>query len=261
MSSKNRQQQRQQNQPSDQELLQQALQDGQDQSGQKEPVDETVADDQLEGAEQKLVSTRGQTENVAIFDEAAFQNSSVGTDPAAQVTGSTEQFVQAELAKAAQDIPAIHDQLVTQPTQQLKKEEARIVKSVEMDLVTYMESVHPTKAMDPQAGADWQFSLLQTLKRVLGNKDPEVFKQQWRHLLAFFHQHADELFNENYMFRFQNHWKGSAKEFTTFRHLVFLAMTTANPQTRAEAVRSININRVVENLDAQSGTNLIAFYS
>jgi hypothetical protein len=142
-----------------------------------------------------------------------------------------------------------------------QKAQARIMKSVERDLVSYMEAVHPKQAVNDEAGGAWQGSLFQTLKRILGNPDPEAFKTEWNTLLAFFHKHRDEMFNENFMFRFQSTWKGSAKDYTTFRHLVYLAIRTANPQTRQKEARDIVLDRITQGLSAQASTNLVNYYS
>ena len=135
------------------------------------------------------------------------------------------------------------------------------MKSVERDLASYMEAVHPKQSLTDEAGGAWQSSLFQTLKRILSNPEPETFKTEWNTLLAFFHKHADEMFNENFMFRFQSTWKGSAKDYTTFRHLVYLAIRTANPQTRQQEARDIVLDRIVQGLDAQGATNLVNYYS
>lgn len=143
----------------------------------------------------------------------------------------------------------------------IKKEEARIVRGIELELINYLEAVHPSKIVSEQHGADWQYSLLKSLKKVLETPDPETFKTQWKHVLGFVHQHSQTLFNENYMYRFQNHWKGSAKEFTVFRHLTYLLMRTANPTTRTQNLRDIVLDRITSNLTPQAANNLLAFYS
>ncbi len=143
----------------------------------------------------------------------------------------------------------------------IKKEEARIVRGIELELINYLEAVHPSKIVSEQHGADWQYSLLKSLKKVLETPDPEAFKTQWKHVLGFVHQHSQTLFNENYMYRFQNHWKGSAKEFTVFRHLTYLLMRTANPATRTQNLRDIVLDRITSNLTPQAANNLLAFYS
>lgn len=143
----------------------------------------------------------------------------------------------------------------------IKKEEARIVRGIELELINYLEAVHPSKIVSEQHGADWQYSLLKSLKKVLETPDPEAFKTQWKHVLGFVHQHSQTLFNENYMYRFQNHWKGSPKEFTVFRHLTYLLMRTADPATRTQNLRDIVLDRITNNLTQQASNNLLAFYS
>lgn len=135
------------------------------------------------------------------------------------------------------------------------------MKSIERDLTSYLENLHPSKAISPEHGAAWQDSLMQSIVRVINNPEPEDFKVEWSALLAFFHKHQAELFNENYMFRFGQAWKGSAKEFTDFRNLVYLAIRTANPATRKQEFVNCNFNRVLQTLSATASNNLINYYS
>jgi hypothetical protein len=132
---------------------------------------------------------------------------------------------------------------------------------LERDLISYMESVDPKKSVSAEHGAEWQHSLFQTIKRVVNNPDPEAFKVEWAALLAFFHKHADAMFNENYMFRFQANWKGSPKDFNQFRHLVYMAIRTANPATRKKEFNDCNFGRASSILPAAAANNLINFYS
>lgn len=148
-----------------------------------------------------------------------------------------------------------------QPSEIPQQLATRIMKTVERDLISYMESVDPKKSVSAEHGAEWQHSLFQTIKRVVNNPDPEAFKVEWAALLAFFHKHADTMFNENYMFRFQANWKGSPKDFNQFRHLVYMAIRTANPATRKKEFNDCNFGRTSSVLPAAASNNLINFYS
>lgn len=137
----------------------------------------------------------------------------------------------------------------------------RIMKSVELDLISYLEAVDPSKSVTVEFGAGWQHSLFSTLRRVINNPDPQAFRTEWGAILAFFHKHEEKLFNENFMFRFQEGWKGSASDFKQFRHLAYLLIRTADPKTRKSAVLDCNLGRIVEGLSQTASANLVSFYS
>lgn len=195
-------------------------------------------------------------------------NSAVAANPNDQVLASL-QAVQ-HLADVTQQIRrgetapvAIMDEaaFIPQPSEIPQQLATRIMKTVERDLISYMESVDPKKSVSAEHGAEWQHSLFQTIKRVVNNPNPEEFKVEWAALLAFFHKHADAMFNENYMFRFQANWKGSPKDFNQFRHLVYMAIRTANPATRKKEFNDCNFGRTSSILPAAAANNLINFYS
>lgn len=169
-----------------------------------------------------------------------------------------------EASKRGETAPvAILDEagFIPQPSEIPQHLAARIMKNVERDLISYMESVDPKKTVSAEQGAEWQHSLFQTIKRVVNNPNPEEFKVEWAALLAFFHKHADAMFNENYMFRFQANWKGSPKDFNQFRHLVYMAIRTANPATRKQEFELCNFGRASSILPQAAVNNLINFYS
>lgn len=180
----------------------------------------------------------------------AVQDTQVGQEP--EITKRGETAPVAILGEAT---------FTPQPSEIPQQLATRIMKTVERDLISYMESVDPKKSVSAEHGAEWQHSLFQTIKRVVNNPDPEAFKVEWAALLAFFHKHADAMFNENYMFRFQANWKGSPKDFNQFRHLVYMAIRTANPATRKKEFNDCNFGRTSSILPAAAANNLINFYS
>lgn len=137
----------------------------------------------------------------------------------------------------------------------------RAVKALEMELVSYHEAMLPKKPIVPETGGIWQASLYATLTRVLDVADPESFKEQWRAILGYFHKYRGELFNSENMYRFASTWRGSPRDFKTYRQLVFLLIETADPKTRQANVRSIVLDRITIGLKPQGVVNLLNFYA
>lgn len=292
MSRKNRNEFQQQRSPSLQDELDQALnqdpstegESAQEQSALAQEPKEEVSGDQgaiSETSQDQAETTgRGFTAVLTPVDETGYAKqpatyTGVVQEPAQQnalspaylskVSESAAARVDPTPRNALRSIeetsgPAV-EQVPSTPSVILEqKEQNRIMKSVELDLANYMEAVHPSKTVTGEFGAGWQNSLYQTLKRVINNTNPDTFKVEWNTLLNFFHRHQDEMFNENFIFRFGANWKGSAKDFTAFRHLVYLAVRTADPKTRQKEARDFSINRVIQGMPVHAANNLINFY-
>lgn len=213
---------------------------------------EQVTTEVQDQAAQESAETQTQTPQEFAEEQAA--NLLAPETQSAPAPGETEE------KEEPIQLPAVSEKPVpVNPPDQ--KVQTRIMKNIERDLLSYMEAVHPKQIITDEVGGAWQSSLFQTLKRILGNPDPEEFKVEWNTLLAFFHKHSAEMFNENFMFRFQHTWKGSAKDYVAFRNLVYTVIRTADPQTRQKESRDIVLDRITQGLDAQAATNLVNYYS
>ena len=247
MSRKNRNEFQQQRTPSAQDELDQAL--NQDPSTEGESAQEQSA--LAQEPKEEATSETSQDQVSPAYLSKASETAAARVDPAPR---NALRSIEETSSPAVEQVPS------TPSITPEQKEQTRIMKSVELDLANYMEAVHPSKTVTGEFGAGWQNSLYQTLKRVINNTNPDTFKVEWNTLLNFFHRHQDEMFNENFIFRFGANWKGSAKDFTAFRHLVYLAVRTADPKTRQKEARDFSINRVIQGMPAHAANNLINFY-
>ncbi len=134
------------------------------------------------------------------------------------------------------------------------------VKSIQTDLISYVEAMDPKKSVNPAEGGRWQYSLFNSLITVLNNKDQTKFNQEWNTVLGEFVKHQNGVFGENFVFRFPAEWTGTPNQFTTFRRLVTLIISTANPQTRTKALAQINLDLVTRFMSENQKTRLINFY-
>jgi hypothetical protein len=131
---------------------------------------------------------------------------------------------------------------------------------VELDLSSYAEAMDKTKAINPEEGGRWQYSLYNTIRGILNASSQEVFNQEWNTLLAYFNKNKDGIFNENFIFRFPEQWTGSATEFTLFRRVLYTIIQTADPKARKKALVDINMAMVSEGMTEAQRNNLFTFY-
>ena len=139
------------------------------------------------------------------------------------------------------------------------KVEKRIVTQTLNTLQNYYEA--RKTALSNVDGARWQASLFAAFKEILGAPSPDAFRVQWIALLNFFHEHGD-VFNESKLFHYAANWTGGEKNFTVFRLLGYLAISTADPATRSKNTKRVGeLKKLLENLNEQEAANLTAFYS
>lgn len=185
-------------------------------------------------------------------DQAQQQNAEQQSND--QATGD-----QAEQQPVKQE-PVQEKQEVAAPVVTTKQEGFTPVMKVQLDLTNYAEAMDNKKSIVPEEGGRWQYSLFNTLKEVLNAKDQETFNKEWNTALMFFHQNKDGIFNENFIFRFPEQWPGSANEFTTFRRIVYVMLQTADVKKRKSALKEVNLELVVENLNQAQRTKFLNFY-
>jgi len=135
------------------------------------------------------------------------------------------------------------------------------VYKVELDLTNYAEAMDKEKAINPEEGGRWQYSLYTTIKDILNAKDQEEFNKEWNTVLTFFNKNKDGIFNENFIYRFPEHWPGSATEYTTFRRIIHVILQTADVKNRKKTVESIKFDMVTEHLTEDQKNKLFAFYN
>lgn len=140
------------------------------------------------------------------------------------------------------------------------KQEFTPVYNVQTQLVSYMEAMLPSKAIDPAEGGKWQYHLYSLFKQVLNANSQEEFNSQFNTILHFFRENKDSLFNHFYMTRFPEHFTGSDKEFKVFRSLAYLIIETCDVKTRKKNLEKINLETLTSELTEAEKQKLINFY-
>ena len=193
-----------------------------------------------------------------------------------EVSQSTEQTTQdtsvsnqsVDLVEENKETQVVHqvstpspDKKVSHQSSTQKPEGFTPVFKIELDLNNYAEAMDKTKAINPEEGGRWQYSLFNTIKSILNAPDQETFNKEWNTVLNYFNKNKDGIFNENFIFRFPQNWPGSPQEFTMHRRIVYTLIQTANPKTRNKTIADINMSMVTEGMTEKQRNHLNAFYN
>jgi hypothetical protein len=166
-----------------------------------------------------------------------------------------------EVVKQEPDViePVVKEQVqvaVVQP----KSEGYKPVYKIQLELNNYAEAMDNKKAINPEEGGRWQYSLFSVLKSILNVSSQEEFNKEWNTVLGYFNENKDGIFNEKFMFRFPEHWSGSTTEYTLFRRLVYTIIQTAAPKGRKKALGDINMAMVTESMTEPQRNKLLSYY-
>lgn len=129
------------------------------------------------------------------------------------------------------------------------------------NLEAYMEKMKPGMPVAGNEGAAHQLGFWLVLKNLLTNASEGQFKNLWSIVLAFFHEYEDKVFHEAYIYRFSEHWTQSKKELDTFHRILNLIKVSADPKTRAETKKQVDLEKIVHSLPDVAGQRLIGFYN
>ena len=215
-------------------------------------VEEMTQEEQA--VQQEVAEQTGAQEEVQqAQEEQAVQQEVAEQSDATQEVVTKEQPVVAE-EKVAEAVKSKASHSVQ------KEERFTPVYKVELDLIGYAEAMDSKKAVVPEEGGRWQYSLFTSIKNVLNTADQNQFNKEWATILNFFHKNKNGIFNEKFLFRFAEHWTGSTTEYTTARRLLFTLIQTADPKTRRTALASIKLDMVTEGLTEAQRVKLLNFY-
>lgn len=131
--------------------------------------------------------------------------------------------------------------------------------ALEMSLENYKTDI--TKQTDPVNTAKSQIGFLKLLRSILNSPTQEEVNAKWNKVLSFANKNVKQGMNEYHMFKGAASWTGSVTEFNILRHLNWLIIQTANPETRKAYLRSINLEMILANLNQTERAALINFYS
>lgn len=131
---------------------------------------------------------------------------------------------------------------------------------IENNLADYAKSMAPNVPTSAETAATKQLMLYRTIQIVLRSTGGD-FTQNLNLLLDFIAAHRQTLFAEIRAFRSMDIVRLPANERKNFERLLNLFIGTAVRETRALALKQVDLARTVEGLDAGAQQRVIEFYS
>ncbi len=113
------------------------------------------------------------------------------------------------------------------------------------ELKDYIEAMSVKKIIPADKGAGHQAGLYRALLGAVNSSD-EDFKEVMTLTLKLINAHSDNVFDAKNVYRFMPHLTLPAPAAKSFRNLVNLFTATANPESRALAVKQINFELTLE---------------
>jgi hypothetical protein len=151
-----------------------------------------------------------------------------------------------EVKAAPQEEPAPAPAVVI--GMQLNEHDQVLLTSIMNRVDSYCEAMKPRKPINPKTeGAAQQKALFKILDQILGLPGP-LFTVAWTNFLAKVKEHRKGVFHEKYAFRFLEHTKVEPKVMMNYRNIIHLAIHTADPQSRQQMLKLINIELVCQNM-------------
>lgn len=132
---------------------------------------------------------------------------------------------------------------------------------LEAKLILYVDKMSDKKVIGTDEVGSVQYGFYSLLRSILKNQDPSVAYNNWNTLLNFANKNKDKVFNEMNLFIGAPHWKGSDKEFTSFRRLGWVILKTMKPKTRRSNLTEFLNDNTVSFLSELERNNLFNFYS
>lgn len=108
--------------------------------------------------------------------------------------------------------------------------------------------------------AKLQRGFYKLLRGILNQTNQAVVNTQWAAVLAYAKAHKDTIFNETQLFRGAEAWAGSASDFAQYRRLAWVILQTMEPATRKANLKTLNLDIVLQHLNATEKASFINFY-
>jgi hypothetical protein len=128
-------------------------------------------------------------------------------------------------------------------------------------LGTYLTTMGPAVPVSVDAGAAQQLNLYRMLMNVV-NRPGVEFTPLWTQILTFANENINGVFAPKYLFRFFSNLRLPVIDIRNFERLLNLISVTANPQTRAVGIKSVDMKVILKNMSQPNIVqNLRSYYS
>jgi hypothetical protein len=204
------------------------------------------------------------------FNKQDSNNDSVleSDESISEETTTEEQVTETVKEEVTKPVVSSSAPQVVEEVKQVKKQNStseqkgfKPVYKVELDLTSYMEEMDPKKAINPEEGGKWQYSLFTILRNIFNTDSQEQFNAEFNTVLNFFNKNrkADNALSENFIYR-PYMWTGSEKEYVVFRKLIQLIIETADPKGRKSFVSKIDFSKTFSEMKEEERQKLINFF-
>lgn len=222
------------------------------------PSTPVVSEAPVEGFNEPAAA-RGLTPTVLHVEEAGLYEKP--QDKEAQ-WGEFQKLVATEVQPAAPSavVQSASAPAAVAPFPNLTPKEVKTMRNIESQLNNYAAAMDPKQPTTQEDQGRWSYTLFQLIRSTLVSTPEESFRAEWAAILGYFQKNAENIFNENFLFRAPHHWTGSDAEFATFRRIAYVLIETANPQTRQKALARLNLERATVGLPEAGRNRLLSFY-
>lgn len=221
-----------------------------DAEGEGDPAEDEIPDEPSDeaGDEQPVNESEGQ------------EAPATGAETTAPVAPATE-APEAPVADEESGEPEMPEEnVLVKPTPVTFNQANMSREIIESNLADYAKTMAPNVPTSAETAATKQLMLYRTIQIVLRSTGGD-FTQNLNLLLDFIAAHRQTLFAESRAFRSMDIVRLPANERKNFERLLNLFIGTAARETRALALKQVDLTRTVEGLDAGAQQRVIEFYS
>lgn len=211
---------------------------------------DTPAPTKTVAAEQAVVATPEPVVTPVVVEQAAA--------PAAVVEAPVKETA-APVVSVTAPAPSLSDFQIH--VNHMKTTGSATVRSLILSLESYMLAMAPGKPISGADGHLQQYTLWKVIYNLAHRCPQEEFKAAWSLLLAFFNEYKDGVFEERYIFRFSEEWNKTRPELVGFQRVINLLKVTANPSTRNQSLKQVDLNRnLADGFTEEGRQRIVAFY-
>lgn len=141
-----------------------------------------------------------------------------------------------------------------------KLKDTKLVASLIYKLKKYTIDMAKGKVVSPNEGAGKNYDLYTALITVCKNEDYAVFSTHFKIINKVFLLNSDGIFNPVRLSRFDTSWRWGQKTNNTYNQLVEVISLLANPGTRKQHLKKINISNAFPGSPDRVKSNIGRFY-
>lgn len=156
-----------------------------------------------------------------------------------------------ESTKTTKAVPSVRPEASSSTTETMVRE----------NLEKYVEFMKPGRAHRGKEGMNHQVMLFRTIQVVLRQRGAD-FHKLYAYLLSVVNEHRKDVFDERYVFRYMDMVTLTNVERRSFERILNLIINTANPSTRQQAVKQIDLDATMELFkDPEAQQQIQGFYT